>query len=327
MCPEAFTNNILSEKVDVYSFGMILYELISHQIPFFGSNINQIATLLGNGERPIIPETCDLKYASIIRKCWQQKPKDRPKIHLVLVELESILEGELEHEIFSNQFDYTPDFKSCIEWNSRTKKSKALFLELNPTSNSLIKYEYNNICQLLTCMHGTNFKFIISKSFAVSNPLLNQAFFNRYTQLQTRFEESPDIFFKKDWLSNKYSTWRQWILDHLTLYTNSFNYNVNNEIKIIPVFHIASSLETAYKICETGFSALSLSDEGWFGKGIYFTTNLKYALQYHNNDSNEEKIIILAYILLGNIFPVIESPLESLLELETLKGKSGKVRL
>jgi hypothetical protein len=48
---------------------------------------------------------------------------------------------------------------------------------------------------------------------------------------------------------------------------------------ILPVIH-GTALATAWKICATGFANLSCLDDGFFGKGIYFTTYALYALPY-----------------------------------------------
>jgi hypothetical protein len=45
-------------------------------------------------------------------------------------------------------------------------------------------------------------------------------------------------------------------------------------------------------------------DEGYFGKGIYFTCELLYTLPY--SVSKKNPAVIVAYIIPGNAFPVTE---------------------
>jgi serine/threonine protein kinase len=70
MAPEIFNGEQISTKVDVYSFGMMMFTVLSGLDPF--PNVkNQMALMLkvGKGERPQIPETVRAPYAEIIRHC------------------------------------------------------------------------------------------------------------------------------------------------------------------------------------------------------------------------------------------------------------------
>ena len=59
-------------------------------------------------------------------------------------------------------------------------------------------------------------------------------------------------------------------------------------------------------------------DDGYFGKGIYFTSNLDYGITYYGKPNNNgEYIVLVTFIILGNVYPVIEYP--------DLKGKPCQV--
>jgi len=64
-------------------------------------------------------------------------------------------------------------------------------------------------------------------------------------------------------------------------------------------------LPTAYSICETGFAALSSLDDGWYGKGIYFTSYAVYTVPYISRQ--KAPVIIVSWVLPGNVYPVIEN--------------------
>lgn len=53
-----------------------------------------------------------------------------------------------------------------------------------------------------------------------------------------------------------------------------------NRVQILRAWH-GTSLEQAHKILKTGFANLAILDDGWFGKGIYFSTNPEYLLSFH----------------------------------------------
>ncbi|XP_010555009.1 PREDICTED: serine/threonine-protein kinase EDR1-like isoform X2 [Tarenaya hassleriana] len=79
MAPEVLRNEPASEKCDVYSFGVILWELATRHIPWKGLNPMQVVGAVGfQNRRPEIPEHIDPTTAQIIRECWQTEPHLRP---------------------------------------------------------------------------------------------------------------------------------------------------------------------------------------------------------------------------------------------------------
>ena len=75
--PEILTNGKFEESSDVYSFGIILYELFTGEIPHKSIGDNQIA-----GLAKIISEN-NLIYRyliSLIKKCISEEPKNRPSL-------------------------------------------------------------------------------------------------------------------------------------------------------------------------------------------------------------------------------------------------------
>ncbi|XP_073144613.1 probable serine/threonine-protein kinase SIS8 [Henckelia pumila] len=79
MAPEILRNEPSNEKFDVYSFGVILWELFTLQQPWGGMNPMQVVGVVGFQHRRLeIPDNMDPVVADIIRKCWQTDPKLRP---------------------------------------------------------------------------------------------------------------------------------------------------------------------------------------------------------------------------------------------------------
>jgi hypothetical protein len=77
-----------TDKVDVYSFGIILWELITRQEPYGGQKGVQIAYAAAEqGLRPEIPAYCPPDYAELMRQCWADKPDDRPTFQAILKRL------------------------------------------------------------------------------------------------------------------------------------------------------------------------------------------------------------------------------------------------
>ena len=68
-----------SEKADVFSFGVILWECTARATPFAGMDGVQAAmAVLNRGLRPEIPLHTPTKLAAMIRVCWDPIPGRRP---------------------------------------------------------------------------------------------------------------------------------------------------------------------------------------------------------------------------------------------------------
>jgi len=86
--PEVVRMERYTEKVDVYSFGIIMWELITRQEPYGGRKGVQIAYAAAEqGLRPDIPSYCPDDYAELMQECWQDQPDDRPTFSNILKRL------------------------------------------------------------------------------------------------------------------------------------------------------------------------------------------------------------------------------------------------
>ncbi|XP_068661870.1 probable serine/threonine-protein kinase SIS8 [Aristolochia californica] len=85
MAPEVLRNEPSDEKCDVYSFGVILWELSTLQQPWGGMNPMQVVGAVGFQHRCLdIPDDMDPAVAAIIKRCWQTDPKLRPSFSEIM---------------------------------------------------------------------------------------------------------------------------------------------------------------------------------------------------------------------------------------------------
>jgi len=81
MAPEMLLDQGYNEKADVYSFGIVLWELYTHLEPYnkaFKSFDEMLEAVTKKGRRPDIPEDCPLKYKDLMQQCWNPDPQYRP---------------------------------------------------------------------------------------------------------------------------------------------------------------------------------------------------------------------------------------------------------
>jgi len=85
MAPELFNQNGYDNKVDVYAYGMLLWEMLTGHSPFKGKVAAQIAyAVCKENKRPKIPHQTPTALKELITKCWDGNPKNRPTFHHIL---------------------------------------------------------------------------------------------------------------------------------------------------------------------------------------------------------------------------------------------------
>ncbi|WOL09063.1 serine/threonine-protein kinase EDR1 isoform X1 [Canna indica] len=91
MAPEVLRNEPSNEKCDVYSFGVILWELATLRKPWSGMNSMQVVGAVGFQNRRLdIPNEVDPVVAQIITDCWESAPNKRPSFAQLLSPLKQL---------------------------------------------------------------------------------------------------------------------------------------------------------------------------------------------------------------------------------------------
>jgi serine/threonine protein kinase len=90
---EMIQHRSYNHKVDVYSFGIVLWELITGLLPFQNMTAVQAAfAVVNRGVRPPIPADCPPALAEIMSRCWDANSDFRPSFMLVVKMLEQARE-------------------------------------------------------------------------------------------------------------------------------------------------------------------------------------------------------------------------------------------
>ena len=104
MAPEVLKDGKHSKASDVYSYGIVLWEIQSLKTPFKELNVYQILSAVDEGERP--DETTSFGpqypeanlYRDLMRKAWDQDPKMRPTFEDIVTEVQNLIELQSARE-------------------------------------------------------------------------------------------------------------------------------------------------------------------------------------------------------------------------------------
>lgn len=78
MAPEILEHKPYSAKIDVYSFGIMLWVLYTRREPYTQFKKQwDIPRYVVKGGRPAVPDHCPDSYSSLIARCWAHDPEDR----------------------------------------------------------------------------------------------------------------------------------------------------------------------------------------------------------------------------------------------------------
>ncbi|CAI9111012.1 OLC1v1011143C1 [Oldenlandia corymbosa var. corymbosa] len=91
MAPEVIEHKPYDHKADVFSFAIVLWELLTREIPY--SDLTPLQAAIGvvqQGLRPEIPKDTNPKLVDLLEKCWQQEPTLRPKFSEILETLQRL---------------------------------------------------------------------------------------------------------------------------------------------------------------------------------------------------------------------------------------------
>lgn len=124
MAPEVFESSKYSEKCDVFSFGIILWEVLSREMPF--KDIELTFSILWNvhkGNRPPLIAGCPRPIEELMTSCWARNPSDRPNMDYVVEVMSELCKffpgGDvpLDYSVVEEEPEEMEDMEEDEDWN------------------------------------------------------------------------------------------------------------------------------------------------------------------------------------------------------------------
>ena len=90
MAPEVANGEPINKKCDVFSFSLVVWELMEHKIPFHDARTGLMASMaIIGGKRPPITSEWPDYLSALTKQGWSQNPQDRPSFADIVTSLDN----------------------------------------------------------------------------------------------------------------------------------------------------------------------------------------------------------------------------------------------
>ncbi|CAH1736549.1 proto-oncogene tyrosine-protein kinase receptor Ret [Aphis gossypii] len=126
MAPESLADHIYTSRSDVWSFGILLWELVTlGAVPYPGIIVQDLFKLLKEGYRMDKPKNCSVELYDIMNSCWAEDQYRRPSFKSLTTSLEEMLEKgndylKLDFKQIVNNMCYFIDDEELANENQTT---------------------------------------------------------------------------------------------------------------------------------------------------------------------------------------------------------------
>ena len=84
MAPEVALRHRYNEKADVYSYGILLWQMAKDKVPFKGMNRTEFMSRVARkGERPKVDKSWSPEFVQLLEACWHVDHEQRPSFEMI----------------------------------------------------------------------------------------------------------------------------------------------------------------------------------------------------------------------------------------------------
>ncbi|KAG7540226.1 Serine-threonine/tyrosine-protein kinase catalytic domain [Arabidopsis thaliana x Arabidopsis arenosa] len=92
MAPEVIEHKPYDHRADVFSYAIVLWELLTGELPYsYLTPLQAAVGVVQKGLRPKIPKETHPKLTELLEKCWQQDPAQRPNFAEIIEMLNQLI--------------------------------------------------------------------------------------------------------------------------------------------------------------------------------------------------------------------------------------------
>ena len=122
MAPEVALRKSYNEKVDVYSYGIMAWQMARDRVPFKGlSKIEFFSTVVNGENRPSLDKSWPARFSALLEACWNRDYRKRPSFREIVVELDILHFEYSGRSIHSSTPPGTPPIPLDFPMNNNKK--------------------------------------------------------------------------------------------------------------------------------------------------------------------------------------------------------------
>lgn len=92
--PEAILSGVFGEDTDIWSFGVVLWEIYSHALkPYYGMGNDEVISIVREGDVLPCPKECPKEVYEIMSECWHMAPSERPRFDAIHQRISTLYSG------------------------------------------------------------------------------------------------------------------------------------------------------------------------------------------------------------------------------------------
>jgi len=307
--PEILENDKVvprSKKTDIYSYGIILWEIASRKTPYDDIHDEKVCSHIVSGGKNKNPPDCP--YDDVIDACANPDSSKRPPISETLQALRDRFKQFKQSDEKSKEriWHIDPDTKDLALSELEKEQSPYVILDASPRDcmNAATYYLRNSV-------PGKS----IASVKVVYNPDMEILFDRGMRQLSHRY--GTKVFAPQWVVEDKHTELRKEV-DTIRMSLSSVYPGSHYQgITLLPMWH-GTSRGTLSSIFKTSFAPLSKTDPGFFGKGLYFAWEAEYAYNVYSDALNTNGVLLMTWVSYYSAYPTIYA------DQNKLSGKAAK---
>jgi len=194
LAPEVMRASQYDGKIDVYSFGIIMWEIVTLKKPFeeydskfAGKPTSMFKEAVIGGLRPTIPRGFDADYTQLMKECWNDNPEKRPDFSQIVSRLEIIMLNRGIRYV-SNSADVNlpaVEFQPSGPNDALLRSSNSIHIENVAEFYKRLEPKHPHTILAMSEIHNQNGDFIISATSSGQLFIWDSKKFENVKQVET----------------------------------------------------------------------------------------------------------------------------------------------